>query len=649
MSSTADTTFRHPASVSQPTTNTTTQASQVAAGDSTEVAKKKFKSDVWDHFTKIEKEDGSKADQCKCNYCSSVYACSSSYGTSTLRKHLGRCRAYPLNKDTKQTNLVFQKDDEEESKLVPWKFDQGDCREALAKMIMIDELSFRFVEREGFRLFMSVCQPRFQHVSRTTIARDVVKLYARLKTDLKIGLRNQTQRICLTTDAWTSIQNMSYMCLTAHFIDSTWKLQKRILNFSVLASHKGVAIGQAVEACLVEWGVEKVFTMTVDNASSNDTAIAHLKKKLSKKNAFVLDGEFFHMRCCAHILNLIVRDGVKEIETSIIRIRGVVRYIRSSPQRAQQFGICCDQEQIVSKSSLCLDVPTRWNYTFLMLETALKFQKAFERLDELETNFSFDLKEGVPSEEDWDNARVLTKFLKVFYDVTKRLSGSLYVTSNDYFHQVCAIEQLLSDWAKHSDIRLSIMAKKMKEKFDKYWGNIEKVNMMLLVAVVLDPRYKLKYVEFCYGRIYHLEKVNELSTRIQEVMHRMYIHYQMFVGTSSRSKNTQSSNDIEVDSLEGENGEQVKSLQSQFLKHLEERESVDSKSEVDMYFDEGVAKDGPNFDILAWWKLNGCRYPTLALVARDVLAIPVSTVASESAFITGGVSYTNSVVPYPLR
>jgi hypothetical protein len=42
------------------------------------------------------------------------------------------------------------------------------------------------------------------------------------------------------------------------------------------------------------------------------------------------------------------------------------------------------------------------------------------------------------------------------------------------------------------------------------------------------------------------------------------------------------------------------------------------------------------FDILAWWKLNASRFPVLARLARDVLAIPVSTVASESAFSTGG-------------
>ena len=131
----------------------------------------------------------------------------------------------------------------------------------------MDELSFMFVEREGFKNFCNVMQPRFQLVSRTTMARDCLDLYTREKKKLKSALASSTQRICLTTDCWTSIQNMGYMCLTAHFIDNDWKLHKRIINFSLLSSHKGVAISQAVEACMLRWGIDKVFTITVDNVN----------------------------------------------------------------------------------------------------------------------------------------------------------------------------------------------------------------------------------------------------------------------------------------------------------------------------------------------------------------------------------------------
>jgi hAT family C-terminal dimerisation region len=62
------------------------------------------------------------------------------------------------------------------------------------------------------------------------------------------------------------------------------------------------------------------------------------------------------------------------------------------------------------------------------------------------------------------------------------------------------------------------------------------------------------------------------------------------------------------------------------------------KSEIDDYladaFDEASLDD--DFDILAWWKLKGIKYPVLARLTRDILAVPIFTVASESTFSTSG-------------
>ena len=144
-------------------------------------------------------------------------------------------------------------------------------------------------------------------------------------------LTSQCQRVSLTTDTLTSIQNMSYLCLTAHFIYSQWNMHKRILNFCVIKSHKGINIGNVIDICMDEWGLTRVMCITVDNASSNDTAIQQLKKRLLKKNAFVMGGEAFHIRCFAHVLQLIVKDGVKFAHDSIEKVRAIVKYVKGSP------------------------------------------------------------------------------------------------------------------------------------------------------------------------------------------------------------------------------------------------------------------------------------------------------------------------------
>ncbi|KAK1351434.1 hypothetical protein POM88_054364 [Heracleum sosnowskyi] len=67
------------------------------------------------------------------------------------------------------------------------------------------------------------------------------------------------------------------------------------------------------------------------------------------------------------------------------------------------------------------------------------------------------------------------------------------------------------------------------------------------------------------------------------------------------------------------------------------RKKVDMiKSELDLYLDEDVWTKAEGFDVLSWWKLNEPKYPTLACMARDILIVPASSVASESAFSSIG-------------
>ena len=43
-----------------------------------------------------------------------------------------------------------------------------------------------------------------------------------------------------------------------------------------------------------------------------------------------------------------------------------------------------------------------------------------------------------------------------------------------------------------------------------------------------------------------------------------------------------------------------------------------------------------DLDILEYWESNCGRFPELSLMARDIMSIPITTIASESAFSIGG-------------
>ncbi|KAG8481044.1 hypothetical protein CXB51_025752 [Gossypium anomalum] len=191
-------------------------------------------------------------------------------------------------------------------------------------------------------------------------------------------------------------------------------------------NHKSKSIGIVIEKCLLNWGIDKLFTVTVDNASSNDVAI-----------------------------------GLKEMNKSVERVSGAVRYVRQSPARLQKFKECVVVEKIECKKMVCLDISTRWNSTYLMLDTAQNFERALERFEEQDTNFRAELErgEGWPSVDDWANVKDSRDFLEHFYEVT------------------------------------------------------------------LHPRQKLKYLEFALSEMSCSEKASEMMQKLKESLYELFDEY----------------------------------------------------------------------------------------------------------------------------
>ncbi|KAH9685707.1 BED-type domain-containing protein [Citrus sinensis] len=442
-------------------------------------------SKAWPHYIKDEVNK-----TCKCKYCGKQYKCDNKFnGTSNLWTHLReQCEKYWATFDDEtQTKLASFRVKKKKSNLasgsgtgntvygsglgLAGKFDKEDCRKTVAMYFILNEVPFREVESYGFHLLCDKLCPRFGPPSRRTLVRGIYQLYLAEKAALKNMFIASKYRVSITTDTWTSIQNFNYMVVTAHWI---------------------------IEKCLLDWGIEKVMTVTVDNASANDVAVNYLKKKLKnwKGDAMILDGDCLHLRCCAHIVNLIVTEGLKEMHDSIASIRNAIMYVRSSGLRLHKFKSCVEREKIENKGLLAYDVPTRWNSTYTMLSRAIHFQKAFERLEEEEHDgpymsfFNERKAEQIrpPTAEDWKNAEIFIQFLKFFNDVTVDFSASLSVTSNLYFHHLCTIQTQLHLYIENEDVLLSKMAEKMKIKCDKYWGSVDTINKLLIIAVVLDPR-----------------------------------------------------------------------------------------------------------------------------------------------------------------
>ena len=197
---------------------------------------KKKVSGIWVHFTK-DVVDGVRRGKCK--HCPTIYlADSKKHGTSNMNNHLSKCEGKdnPFGKKNRQvrgqTTLSFEhkRDGKGGLNLKAKVFSMEAFRKSLARMVVLDEVPFNFITKIGF---LEVCQTLNPMVTtlpcRKTVTKDVEVLYDVEMNKLKKLLKDR--RVCLTTDTWTSIQNLNYMVLTSHFIGDDWNVKKRILNF----------------------------------------------------------------------------------------------------------------------------------------------------------------------------------------------------------------------------------------------------------------------------------------------------------------------------------------------------------------------------------------------------------------------------------
>ena len=114
-------------------------------------------------------------------------------------------------------------------------------------------------------------------------------------------------------------------------------------------------------------------------------------------------------------------------------------------------------------------------------------------------------------------------FLKLFYIATKKFFDYLYVTSNTFFDEMFMIQENIAHLIKSQTHLLKNMATKMEVKFEKYWGKVNKINQLLNVAVVLDPRKKIRFLKFFILEIYGDEVVNEIVDLVRKTMDCMII------------------------------------------------------------------------------------------------------------------------------
>ncbi|TYJ30966.1 hypothetical protein E1A91_A06G164700v1, partial [Gossypium mustelinum] len=544
-------------------------------------------------MTKLECENKNEL-KAQCNHCKTIFSAKSSSGTSHLRPTQPSLGGVPFIKN--------------------YKFDADKCRQAVSTFLVYSKHAFRTVEEPGFRYMMRISSPNFKNIRRS----------------VEEKLAKAPGLICLTSDNWNSEHtNDEYICISTHWVDKDWKLQKRIIRFRALfPPYDGLNIADELVLCLSQWGIDKkIFSITLDNASYNDVMVSCLKNHFRANRAILCDGAFFQVRCCAHILNLIVKAGLELADDVVGKIRNGIKYIKKLRIHRKRFYDVADKSfHLNVTKKLRQDVCGGWNSTYLVLESSLYYKDVLDYWGQRDKDYQI----FVLSNEEYRNVAILCKFLKVFYDVTCVFSGSNYPTANLYFRGVWKVHKLLLDTVKGPHSFLTPM-----------WAEY---SLILSCAAILDPRYKLNYVQYCFTTIYGIHASDFVETILSNLrlLFDEYVKRSKSTSSSLAKSSNVSDKNLVDSSLDKHNVNSVDfgfggdfDESDDYKRYLNESSTMSEKSQLDIYLEEPTLELNSQIDVLDYWSKSSVIYNELSLLVRDLLAIPISTVASESAFSMG--------------
>uniref|UniRef100_A0A3Q7GTL7 hAT-like transposase RNase-H fold domain-containing protein n=1 Tax=Solanum lycopersicum TaxID=4081 RepID=A0A3Q7GTL7_SOLLC len=342
-------------------------------------------------------------------------------------------------------------------------------RRELAKMVVVCGLLFSFPSHPGFVHYIrKLYNPDYEGIPRNTIKSDLFKYKKEYSHFLCCLFAYYDSRLSITSDMGRSPSGNDYFTLSVHWIDHEWNMQKRILAYkyveetktsSYIASKVG-SILQYYEIC------DKIMIVTLDNASNNLRDVNYFKIRHCP-----IENGCFHIKCAAHVYNLIVKD-VKA--------------------RVTEFKNRCNECELAYRK-IPKEICTRWNSLFEMLQVAYVYQELLQLVFNAH-NEDPSLRTGF---EDWKNTKELIDFLNVFYKATNECSGQYYPTISSILVNICAISIEFSKYKGKEHFKDSIAF--MIEKFKKYFFPIPQI---YLTATTFNPNYKLRGVERKVEKIY---------------------------------------------------------------------------------------------------------------------------------------------------
>jgi len=558
----------------------------------------KRRSPVWADFEEVkEVVDGEQVVSAICKLCRHRLSGKSANGTGHLKRHLISCKKKVDRANAVQSRLALNPDGSYRN----WEYKPDVARHELIRLIARLDLPLSIADNDAWDDYIQRAHnPRYKRVTRFSTARDLSKLYNEKMLHLKAAVMPGVSSVCLTSDIWSGNAKEDYIAVVAHYITSDWELKKSVIGFKLIeVSHNGINIAECISGVLRDWGLlDKVFSVSLDNASSNTTAMLALTPLLDGYLGYDVDPSdhtkkvyhVVHQRCACHIINLIVKSGLKRLKPCIEIFRTAINFLNSSNQRIAQFKEYC-QAKGMRPRKFCLDMDVRWNSTYLMLKHLMPYRTVFSVFINLQFGYPLLV------EQHWYIAEKVLQFLELFYDSTVALSGVYYPTSPLVLHHILEIASHLHDY--EHDSNLCNVVAPMKAKFLKYWKHVP---LLYAFAFVLDPRAKMRGLQNVLDLLAQCNNMSYIAyfAEVKSELHKLYDKYESKFGAARPARTTHPS---------GLTGKRKQAWEIFFGGSVSSGPSSDGSSttvapglsELTVYLDsDNVVAYDDDFDILNW-------------------------------------------------
>jgi len=503
------------------------------------------------------------------------------------------------------------------------KFGQEASYQELTKLIISHGYPLSIVEHEEMRRFAKSLNPAFNMASSIDIEEYLTLLFQKEKTDLKEKIALLSHRVSLSASVWApdgAEASVKYLCLAAHFIDYEWKLQRKIIKFGVFWSSP-TSLERMIhfkEACVLDsdsgpfkviqeairdWNLDqKHFSLTSVSAIRGDVGTSKLIELLIQRKCLPIRGELYNVACGDDVLNSIVSKGQPVLHhVGKILEKFIQAHMSSSLTRQQllevvaHMGLKCPQEDA-----------KWWHKIYFRLEVFLHFKKAFPS-------------EELLSAEDNKTMESVCRILRAFYRAVEVISGPVCPTANIYFNELWKVRTTLQEEASADHTELANMVWVMQEAFNEYWQNSY---VWLSIPIVLDPRFKITFIEFRLKRAFGTDAEKYVSA-VRDAIRELFHEYCGPLEKSGADTSTHEARIVEFDGFDSDSLED-------WDEHLNAQTRSQLLTELDNYLEDGLVPRKDDFDILNWWMNNSTKYPTPSIMARDVLATPASVVNCEA-------------------